>query len=99
MRWNVGSTDSQAVTELAAAAQVPEILARLLVMRGVATPEAARQMLHPSLEDLHSPFAMLGMAAAVERLQRGIAQKERILIYGDYDVDGTVAIVILKTCI
>src|SRR5438270_3130373 len=99
MRWNLASADSKLVADLASSARVSPILARLLVMRGIVTAEAAERMLRPSLEDLHSPFAMLGMAVAVERLERAIAQKERILIYGDYDVDGTVAIIILKTCI
>jgi single-stranded-DNA-specific exonuclease len=72
-------------------------VARLLAERGITTPEAAAAFLHPKLEDLHSPYAMAGMTAAVERLLAAIERKERILIYGDYDVDGTTAVVILKT--
>jgi single-stranded-DNA-specific exonuclease len=74
-------------------------MARLLVARGVRTADEAVRFLHPSLNDLHDPYLMLGMAAAVERVQRAIAARESILIYGDYDVDGTTAVVLLKTAI
>jgi single-stranded-DNA-specific exonuclease len=74
-------------------------LARLLVMRGITDPDAAERFLSPSLAHLHSPYLMTGMKSAVERLEAAIARKEGILIYGDYDVDGTTAIVILKTAI
>jgi single-stranded-DNA-specific exonuclease len=74
-------------------------LARLLVMRGIPEPEAAERFLTPSIVDLHSPYLMTGMNAAVERIEAAIERKEDILIYGDYDVDGTTAIVILKTAI
>jgi single-stranded-DNA-specific exonuclease len=73
-------------------------LARLLVQRGIDST-AADLFLKPTLDDLHSPYAMLGMKAAVDRLEAAIERKEGILIYGDYDVDGTTAIVILKTAI
>ena len=75
------------------------ILARLLVMRGITEPESAERFLTPSLAYLHSPYLMTGMKAAVERIDAAIERKEGILIYGDYDVDGTTAIVILKTAI
>jgi single-stranded-DNA-specific exonuclease len=74
-------------------------LARLLTARGVVDAEAAERFLSPSLAHLHSPSLMTGMKAAVDRLDKAIENKERILIYGDYDVDGTTAIVILKTAI
>jgi single-stranded-DNA-specific exonuclease len=75
------------------------ILARLLVMRGIDDSETAERFLTPSLAHLHSPYLMSGMQAAVDRLDAAIERKEGILIYGDYDVDGTTAIVILKTAI
>jgi single-stranded-DNA-specific exonuclease len=102
MRWNIRSEvrcEDAAAAQLAATARISETLARILLMRGIATPEAADQFLNPTLAHLHSPFAMLGMDVAVKRIERAIANKERLLIYGDYDVDGTVAVVILKTCI
>jgi single-stranded-DNA-specific exonuclease len=74
-------------------------LARLLVLRGITDIESARHYLAPSLAHLHSPYLMTGMKAAIDRLDAAIERKEGILIYGDYDVDGTTAIVILKTAI
>ena len=74
-------------------------LARLLVLRGITDPDLAARFLFPSLADLHSPYAMTGMKVAIDRLEAAIARKEGILIYGDYDVDGTTAIVVLKTAI
>ena len=76
-----------------------EILARLLVMRGITDGKSAGRFLSPSLSHLHSPYLMSGLTAAVERIEAAIDRKEGILIYGDYDVDGTTAIVILKTAI
>jgi len=75
------------------------VLARLLVMRGIRDGESGERFLQPSLAHLHSPYLMTGMKTAVERLEAAIDRKEAILIYGDYDVDGTTAIVILKTAI
>jgi single-stranded-DNA-specific exonuclease len=74
-------------------------VARLLVARGVITSAEAGLFLSPKLEHLHSPYLMLGMKAAVERLRAAIEKKENILIYGDYDVDGTTAVVVMKTAI
>src|SRR5258707_11270920 len=75
------------------------VLADLLVGRGIDEPEAAAHFLSPQLADLHDPLRMSGMKSALDRLEAAIERKERILIYGDYDVDGTTAIVILKTAI
>src|ERR1700757_939771 len=80
-------------------AHLPATLARLLVMRGITDPAEAERYLIPSLAHLHSPYLMTGMRQAVDRLEAAIDRKEGILIYGDYDVDGTTAIVILKTAI
>ena len=74
-------------------------LARLLVTRGITGGETAEHFLAPSLAHLHSPYLMAGMQSAVDRIEAAIERKEGILIYGDYDVDGTIAIVILKTAI
>ncbi|HEU5232527.1 MAG TPA: single-stranded-DNA-specific exonuclease RecJ [Terriglobales bacterium] len=74
-------------------------MARLLVGRGVGNADAACQFLGPKLDHLHSPYLMKGMRQAVARIQQAVANHERILIYGDYDVDGTTAIVILKKAI
>ena len=75
------------------------ILARLLVHRGITDVESARRFLIPSLCHLHAPEQMTGLQIAVKRIDSAIERKEPILIYGDYDVDGTMAVIILKTAI
>jgi single-stranded-DNA-specific exonuclease len=87
------------VRHLANAAGIEPRLAQLLLARGVSSANDAQQFLHPSIEQLHDPYAMTGMAVAVARVQKAVANREPILIYGDYDVDGTVAVVLLKTAI
>ncbi len=84
---------------LAHARNLSPLIARLLAERGIADEDAGRRFLDPQLSDLHSPYLMNGMRAAVERLSAAIERHERVLIYGDYDVDGTMATVILKTAI
>jgi single-stranded-DNA-specific exonuclease len=74
-------------------------LAGLLVRRGISDAEAAADYLSPSLSHLHAPEKMTGLTAAVDRLDAAITRQEPILIYGDYDVDGTMAVIILKTAI
>ena len=74
-------------------------VARLLASRGVGDPLSARKFLAPELSDLHDPYLMLGMKAGVDRIQRAVLSGESIMIYGDYDVDGTTATVLLKTAI
>jgi single-stranded-DNA-specific exonuclease len=75
------------------------VLAELLVARGITQAAEAFAFLNPGLAHLHDPYLMLGMNAAVERLERAIAGRETVLLYGDYDVDGTTAVVLLKTAI
>ena len=109
MRWTFRQSDPERVPALAAALlSLPEFqkaknfapcVAALLVSRGIADTESARRFLSPSIEHLHSPFLMTGMKAAVERIEAAIERKEGMLVYGDYDVDGTTAVVILKTVI
>ncbi len=97
--WMVRETDSPAVEALARQVGIPSLLAQLLLARGVASAEEAGRFLHPRLDHLLDPYAMTGMAAAVARVRSAIAKREPVLIYGDYDVDGTVAVVLLKTAI
>ena len=109
MKWIAKSADPGYVQSLADALRanpalrlnhlLAPTLARLLVLRRIGDSESAERFLVPSLSHLHSPYAMTGMKAAIERLETAIVCKEDILIYGDYDVDGTTAIVILKTAI
>ena len=96
--WTVGASHPEAVT-LAHAASVPLVIAELLYARGVRTVEEAERFLTPHFDHLLDPYAMRGMAVAVERIQRAIAEQQPILIFGDYDVDGTIAVVLLKTAI
>ena len=97
-RWVLPQANSAAAT-LAKSAGLPLIVAELLAERGVRSAGEADRFLHPRIEHLLDPYAMQGMAAAVSRVQAAIAGREPILIYGDYDVDGTTAIVLLKTAI
>ena len=92
-------TDEGAARRLAEELRLRPPAARVLCRRGLAEPAAARRFLQPRLEDLHDPFRLAGMHQAVERLRRAIAARERTLIYGDYDVDGTTSVVILKKAI
>ncbi len=99
MRWALRNADPQQVETLARDMNLPLWQARLLVARGLSTAEEAHKFLSPSLTDLHSPFLMTGLRTAVERLRAAIERGETVFIYGDYDVDGTTAIVILKTAL
>ena len=98
-KWVVAAGASEASVRLARALGVSEAIARLLICRGFETVEAAEGFLRPGLGQLHDPYKMLGMAAAVARLRAALEKREPVLIYGDYDVDGTVATVLLKTAI
>ena len=84
--------DPEKVSRLSAELGIDKVLAGLLVSRGVSTFDEARRFFRPSLEDLHDPFLMKDMDKAVERLRRAITGGEKILVYGDYDVDGTTAV-------
>ncbi len=99
MRWLESPTDSLSTGRLVRELKVSPLVARLLVERGLVEPTAAYDFLHPSLTQLHAPERMAGMREAVERLGRALAQREKILIYGDYDVDGTMAVVVLLTAL
>jgi single-stranded-DNA-specific exonuclease len=98
-RWSFVEPHPDEAVALAKAARLPQVLAELLVARGVTQPAEAFAFLNPEVAHLHDPFLMLGMQAAVERLEKAIAAREPVLLYGDYDVDGTTAVVLLKTAI
>jgi len=99
MRWQIRNADPEHVTTLARELNLPAWQARLLAARDITNADQARQFLSPSLDHLHSPYLMTGLRTAVERLRGAIARSETVLIYGDYDVDGTTAIVILRTAL
>src|SRR5918992_729027 len=94
-RWIVREHDAERAASLARVLGVSPILAALLINRGYADERAARVFLSPTYDQLHEPYAMLGMKEAVARLQRAIETREPILIYGDYDVDGTTGTAVL----
>ncbi|MBO7365302.1 MAG: single-stranded-DNA-specific exonuclease RecJ [Bacteroidales bacterium] len=92
-KWIIrDNADQDKVSRLSAELGIDEVLATLLVQRGVDTFDQARAFFRPSLSSLHDPFLMKDMDKAVERLTKAIENKEKILIYGDYDVDGTTAV-------
>lgn len=95
-RWTIRKHDVDAVNSLAASLNVKPLVAALLICRGHDTSEKAFQFLNPSPEHLHEPFLLKGMRDAVKRIQRAIAKREKILIWGDYDVDGTTGTVLLR---
>jgi single-stranded-DNA-specific exonuclease len=80
---------------LAAALGIPLAIARVLTNRKITEPAAAELFLYGRIEDLHDPFLMAGMAAAVDRILRAVERREKILIFGDYDVDGILSMVML----
>ena len=86
------SADPETVSRLSIELGIDPVLAGLLVQRGVSTFQEARSFFRPDLADLHDPFLMKDMDVAVERVHRGIESGEKILVYGDYDVDGTTAV-------
>ncbi len=91
--------DPEKVSRLGAELGIDRVLAELLVKRGVETFDQARAFFRPRLEDLHDPFLMKDMDKAVERLHEAIASREKILVYGDYDVDGTTAVALVYSFI
>lgn len=99
MRWEVAPSDPAQVAQLARAVGLSLPATRVLWSRGIRDEDAARKFLNPSLTDLHDPLLMKDMDAAVERVWRAIQAKESILLYGDYDVDGTTSVVLLKKSI
>ena len=95
-RWLVNTTiDSTTVEEFRSVLKVDEVVAELLLQRGITTFEEAEKFFRPKLNELHDPFLMKDMKEAVERLQEAIENQERILLFGDYDVDGTTAVAMM----
>ncbi len=98
MRWTLKpKPDLQIVKELQKSLQVDEVIATLLVQRGIETYEEAKHFFRPSLDDLHDPFLMKDMDKAVARVELAIVNNENVLVYGDYDVDGTTAVSLVSS--
>ena len=98
MRWTLQSKpEKEKVEKLQKELNVDAIIATLLLQRGVATFDQARQFFRPNLNDLHNPYLMKDMDKAVSRIEKAIANQENILIFGDYDVDGTTAVSLVSS--
>lgn len=98
MRWTLKpKPELQQIKALGQALQVEDLVAQLLLQRGINTYEEAKTYFRPQLSDLHDPFLMKDMDLAVSRIENAIAQNENILVYGDYDVDGTTAVALVSS--
>ena len=97
-QWNIRhltAVEQETQQQLERELNISSAAARMLVVRGIQTADEARAFVRPSLDNLHDPFLMKDMDKAVERLHQAITQGEKILIYGDYDVDGTTAVALM----
>lgn len=98
MRWNIKpKPEPHLVLQLANELNVSKLIASLLVQRGISTFNQAKQFFRPSLNDLHDPYLMKDMDKAVQRIEKAIANQENILVFGDYDVDGTTAVSLVSS--
>jgi len=97
-RWVINEPgDDETVEALMESLGVDRVIANLLVQRGVTSFESAKAFFRPSLEDLHDPFLMKDMTEAIDRLTAAMEKQERVLVYGDYDVDGTTSVALVYT--
>ena len=97
-KWNIqclSAVEQELQQQLERELSISSAAARMLVVRGIQTADEARQFIRPSMDKLHDPFLMKDMDKAVERLHKALTQGEKILIYGDYDVDGTTAVALM----
>ncbi|APQ17229.1 single-stranded-DNA-specific exonuclease RecJ [Maribacter hydrothermalis] len=98
MRWTIKPKPKQEeIDALANALKVDDLVAQLLLQRGISTYDEAKKFFRPQLEDLHDPFLMKDMDIAVNRIEEAIANGENILVFGDYDVDGTTAVALVSS--
>jgi single-stranded-DNA-specific exonuclease len=98
MLWQaISPPDNQQVQELKQELKIPEEIAYLLIQRGITNYNSAKAYFRPSWEQLHDPFTMAGMQQAVERLQQAIESQESVMVFGDYDVDGTTAVALVTS--
>ena len=93
--WNILLAEKLAVSNLSKALNVSEIVAHLLILRGITNFKDAKLFFRPELKHLHDPFLMKDMQKAVDRIKSAIAKNEKILVYGDYDVDGTTSVAMM----
>jgi len=98
MRWTLKDfPEKEKIAALAADLSVDKIVAQILVNRGISTFDAAKKFFRPSFDDLHDPFLMKDMDLAVARIEKAISNNENILVFGDYDVDGTTAVSLVSS--
>ena len=93
--WKIKETDKKIVNDLAESLGVSISVAHLLILRGITTFDLAKQFFRPDFSQIHNPFLMKDMQKAVDRIQQAIANNEKVLIYGDYDVDGATSTALL----
>src|SRR5689334_655187 len=91
-RWNILPVDDEKISSLHRSLKISPVLCNILVQRGIETFDQAKDFFRPRLEELHSPWLMKDMDKAVERIMAALTKNERILVFGDYDVDGTTAV-------
>src|ERR1043165_8975217 len=91
-RWRIAETDNTKTKLLCESLQIHPLLCNILVQRGIESFESAKKFFRPSLDDLHDPWLMKDMDKAVNRILFAIENKEKILVFGDYDVDGTTSV-------
>ncbi|GAB4253302.1 MAG: single-stranded-DNA-specific exonuclease RecJ [Saprospiraceae bacterium] len=94
-RWTLIPADEEAVSRLHGELRIHPVLCRVLVQRGISTFDEAKAFFRPSLDDLHDPFMMKNMDRAVDRVLAALRSEEKILLYGDYDVDGTTSVALM----
>jgi len=98
LRWTIKPKPEQtSIDQLANELKVDDLVAQLLLQRGISTYREAKKFFRPELTDLHDPFLMKDMPIAVSRIEKAIESNENILVYGDYDVDGTTAVALLSS--
>jgi single-stranded-DNA-specific exonuclease len=97
--WNTKPHDEAAASILASELKLSPVTARLLAIRGLTDPDEASRFLNPSLDQLYDPFKLAGLECAADRLMQAIANRERVAVHGDYDVDGITSTVILRRAI
>ena len=97
MRWtSKPEPNPKKVAVLAKALNVEGTIAKILVQRGIETYDQAKDFFRPNLSNLHDPFLMKNMTVAVKRIEKAIKERENILVYGDYDVDGTTSVALVS---
>src|SRR5690349_11052776 len=94
-RWNLLQADEAKTEALHQSLKINKTLCNILVQRGIDTFESAKEYFRPTLTDLHGPFLMKDMNKAVNRISTAFEKKEKILVFGDYDVDGTTSVALM----